>query len=230
MNRHPTQPTACGLAPSAPPSRYANPFATCWTRPGALAYRFAAGQSAERLVARLAALNWQGAIIGPHGSGKSTLLEALKPALRAAGCKPRSITLRARRADVFNHWYQTTKLLRMAHSPKRLVLIVDGYEQLGWFARLRLLRHCRRRNLGLLVTSHSLPAGLPLLVQLEPDRQLVEQLVAELAGRVSTPVTKADVAASHACFGSNVREILFDLYDRHERLRRGGCSDGFGRP
>jgi hypothetical protein len=37
---------------------------------------------------------------------------------------------------------------------------------------------------------------------------------------VSTPITDSDVAASHACHGSNVRELLFDLYDRHEQLRR----------
>jgi hypothetical protein len=37
---------------------------------------------------------------------------------------------------------------------------------------------------------------------------------------VSTTITRADIAASHACHGSNVREILFDLYDRHEAGRR----------
>jgi hypothetical protein len=44
--------------------------------------------------------------------------------------------------------------------------------------------------------------------------------VADLCTEVSTPVTQNDVAASHACHGSNVREIFFELYDRHERGRR----------
>src|SRR5688572_16831093 len=73
-------------APSPePPSRRDNPFATCWTTPGALAFRFDDRQDAERLVGKLASHNWWGAIEGPHGSGKSTLLESLKPALAAAG-------------------------------------------------------------------------------------------------------------------------------------------------
>jgi hypothetical protein len=55
---------------------------------------------------------------------------------------------------------------------------------------------------------------------LAPDRALVERLVADLAARVSTPVTAADIAASCASHGDNVREIFFALYDRHERLRR----------
>src|SRR3989304_6033095 len=88
-----------------PPSRRANPFATCWTRPGAMAYRFPDGETAEQLVSQLAAANWRGEIVGPHGSGKSTLLESLKPHLVAAGRSVSAITLRdgQRRlpADVF---------------------------------------------------------------------------------------------------------------------------------
>jgi len=37
---------------------------------------------------------------------------------------------------------------------------------------------------------------------------------------VSAEITAEDVAASHACHGSNVREIFFELYRRHERRRR----------
>jgi hypothetical protein len=37
---------------------------------------------------------------------------------------------------------------------------------------------------------------------------------------VPSPVALADVAAGYACHGSNIREILFDLYARHERYRR----------
>ena len=76
------------------PSRHDNPFATCWTRPGALSFRFAEGHSAEQLVAKLAAQDWQGAIVGPHGSGKSTLLETLVPRLHAAGLRLHAVTLR----------------------------------------------------------------------------------------------------------------------------------------
>src|SRR6185436_15899767 len=93
--------------PDAPPSRHANPFATCWTRPGAIPFKFRDGQSADNLVAKLAAQKWYGAIIGPHGCGKSTLLETLKPALVAAGRTIYSISLHDRQpwlpADWLNH-------------------------------------------------------------------------------------------------------------------------------
>jgi energy-coupling factor transporter ATP-binding protein EcfA2 len=61
----------------------ANPFATCWTRPGAIEYLFPEGQSAANLVERLEGQNWQGQIVGPHGSGKTTLLDSLLSLLKA---------------------------------------------------------------------------------------------------------------------------------------------------
>ena len=62
-----------------------NPFATRFTRPGALGYLFPPGESAESLVDHLRQNGWRGEIIGPHGSGKSTLLAALLPRLAEAG-------------------------------------------------------------------------------------------------------------------------------------------------
>ena len=70
-----------------------------------------------------------------------------------------------------------------------------------------------------MVTSH-FPTGLPTLIELAPDEKLVQQIVAELSAATLTPITPADASASHARRGGNVREILFDLYDRHERLSR----------
>jgi hypothetical protein len=194
------------------PSRYDNPFATCWTRPGAIAYRFVGGQNAELLIGQLRALGWRGAIIGPHGSGKSTLLETLKPALRDAGRRVHTVALRYGQRSL------PRDFLASIGAASDSLVIVDGYEQLSWVEKWRLGRRCRRANAGLLVTSHS-PTRLPTLIRLAPDLPLVEQLVADLAARVSTPVTREDIAASLACHGSNVREVFFDLYDLHERSR-----------
>jgi hypothetical protein len=212
MRCHSPQAIGGGFANAAAPSRHSNPFATCWTRPGAIAFHFDAGQSAEQLIAKLADQQWRGAIVGPHGSGKSTLLETLKPALCAAGFHVNSITLQNGERHLSADF-----LSRVNHRPK--LFIIDGYEQLGWYDRAKLKRICGRAGHGLLVTSHS-QTSLPTLIHLAPNERLVQQLVAQLSAQVSTPVTVADVAASLACHGSNVREILFDLYDRHERLRR----------
>jgi hypothetical protein len=198
------------------PSRHNNPFATCWTRPGALVFRFPPGESIEQLVAKLKARNWRGAIVGPHGSGKSTLLESLKPALAATRRQVHAASLHdGQRRLPEDIWC----FLREISPPFSHVLIVDGYEQLGFIERLRLSWQCGLAEVGLLITSHA-PTRIPILVELDPSLQLIEQLVAELTAKVSSDITRADVAASHACHGSNVREILFDLYDRHETRRR----------
>jgi hypothetical protein len=202
----------------SPPSRRTNPFATCWTRPGAIAFQFSAGESAEQLVAKLAAANWRGEIVGPHGSGKSTLLETLKPHLAAAGRSVSAITLRDGRRRLpaeFVRKSPATAGLRFASS--RPLVIIDGYEQLAWPSRLLLRWRCRRASAGLVVTSHT-PTGLPLLYRTQPSLLLAEQLVSILTAHNPSPLAAADIAASHACHGSNLRELLFALYARHEAL------------
>jgi hypothetical protein len=201
---------------AATPSRYDNPFATCWTRPGAIPFQFANGDSAQRVVDRLAAQHWWGSIVGPHGSGKSTLLDTLKPMLLAAGKRPHSIALQngQRRLPC-----EFLTAIRERGGDCGTIVIVDGYEQLAWFERWRLTHRCRRTNCGLLITSHKL-TRITLFIRLTPDECLVQRLVGELCRKMSTRITPEDVTASHACHGSNVREILFDLYDRHEALRR----------
>jgi hypothetical protein len=196
-----------------PPSRRDNPFATCWTRPGRIAFRFVDGESSERLVTKLATQNWCAAIIGPHGSGKSALLETLRPALIAAGKEVHLISLHDRQRRL------PADFIPAENSASNLVLVVDGYEQLSLLERWRLSRICRRNSRGLLVTAHS-PTRYPTLIRTSPNLAIIEQLTADLCREVSTSVTPNDVAASHAIHGSNVREIFFDLYDRHEQRRR----------
>lgn len=196
-----------------PPSRTSNPFATCWTRPGALPFCFAGEHSPASTIAKLAAANWRGAIVGPHGSGKSTLLATLQPALIAARRQVHFIALHdSQRRLPLDFWPQLPQ-------PNAALLIIDGYDQLSFLARWRLDRYCRRAKCGLLVTSHAkLP--MPTLVRTYPDCALVQQLVAQLCQRVPSSISRQDITASHARHGSNVREIFFDLYDRHEQLRR----------
>ncbi|MGE3240929.1 MAG: hypothetical protein AB7G28_22985 [Pirellulales bacterium] len=196
---------------SSLPSRYSNPFATCWTRPGALPFQFAAGESAEQLVARFAAVGGRGEIVGPHGSGKSTLLEALKPQLAAAGWSVAAVTLRDGERRL------PRGFLRQALAAPRPLVIVDGYEQLSHVNRIALRLRCRLSAAALLVTSHA-SAGWPLIYRTHPTRELAEQLVSSLTARNSSPISLRDIAASHASCGSNLRAMLFALYERHEAL------------
>src|SRR5687767_3485333 len=99
-----------------------NPFATRFTRPGALEFLFAGDESIGGLVSKLSANCWRGQIIGPHGSGKSTLLAALLPALETAG--RRVIQLDARGPFALP-----------AALDSATIVVVDGYEQLSWWSR-----------------------------------------------------------------------------------------------
>jgi len=221
------------------PSRHSNPFATCWTRPGAIQYVFPPEQCAEQMVQSLADQDWRGEIVGPHGSGKSTLLATLLPHLNAAGRDVRLISLHDRQRRLPRGWINRALVGGVSDTDTglgsqavigvrdashrngacRTILIIDGYEQLSRWRRWSVRFRCRRAGAGLLVTSHA-HIGLPTLFCTSPDLSLVERLVEILAQRGSSTVRENDIVASHACHGSNVREILFDLYDLHERRMR----------
>jgi hypothetical protein len=190
-----------------------NPFATRFTRPGALAYRFAEGQDAERLVDALASQGWWGQIVGPHGSGKSTLLHTL-----AVGVAQRG------RKIVWLTQTQGQRRLAVSHEDaaawdSATLVMIDGYEQLGWLTRRWLKGVCRRQGAGLLVTAHE-DVGLPPLATTAPDLATLQVLVAELLpGQDTGLVGPEDVSECYQAHAGNARETLFALYDLYERRR-----------
>jgi hypothetical protein len=190
-----------------------NPFSTRHTRPGAIPFRFADGESPDAMVEKLRGNGWLGQILGPHGSGKSTLVAALLPALEAAGKSPLLIELHdgQRRLPV--------RLRSLAQRPETIV-IVDGYEQLARWNRYRLKAFCRRRALGLLVTSHD-SVGLPDLYRTTTSPELAERLVHTLLDGRSFPLSSEDLGTRLAAHGGDLRELLFELYDLYEARREG---------
>ena len=191
-----------------------NPFATRFTRPGELDFLFPTGETAATLVDRLAAQAWRGQIVGPHGTGKSTLLHTLAHELRRRGREiawftlhggQRGLDITAAQAAAWNDATQ---------------VIVDGYEQLSWWSRAWLKRTTRRQGAGLLATTH-LDAGLPTLFVMQGDEALAQQIVGQLlADRKLLHVTADDVSRCYRQHAGNVREMLFALYDLHERRSR----------
>jgi hypothetical protein len=103
-------------------------------------------------------------------------------------------------------------------------VIVDGYEQLGKWARLRLKWFCRRRGVGLLVTAHE-SVGLPTLYQTSTSVALAEAVAGRLLRGDWSRVSRDDVSQRYAACQGNLRDMLFDLYDLYER-RRGAESEG----
>jgi hypothetical protein len=189
-----------------------NPFATRRVRPGAIPYLFPAGEDAAGVVERLRANGWRGQIVGPHGSGKSTLLAALLPELRRVGRVPLLVALhdgQCRLPPGVND--QLEALPRGA-----AIAIIDGYEQLSLWSRFWLEWCCRRRGAGLLVTAHQ-PVGLPALVQTAVTPETAWRVVEHLLPGPHRSITAADVTARLGAWAGNLREVLFELYDRHER-------------
>jgi energy-coupling factor transporter ATP-binding protein EcfA2 len=156
-----------------------------------------------------------GAIVGPHGAGKSTLVAALQ------------------QAWAFEHGYQVVKLT--LHNGQRTLpsgfwsqefreqqlVIVDGYEQLGWFARWRLNRLRRRTGCGLLVTTHA-ECRLPTLHCVEPSLETLLVVERHLLASWHDSAYTEGFIARHALrawqeTGANARETLFRLYDCWEQ-------------
>ncbi|MGW8256414.1 MAG: hypothetical protein ACWGMZ_02900 [Thermoguttaceae bacterium] len=186
-----------------------NPFCSRRIRPGALPYCFLPGDDVEKIIDLLRKNNWRGAIVGPHGSGKSTLLAAILPALEKIGCRAVLFQLHDGQRNMPPDWRGCCKL---SPSTAPVIIAVDGYEQLGFWSRIRVKWTVQRRRLGLLVTSH-VWAGLPVIyhppVSLEMTGKIVEQLLED--GQISVPQRiLAELFAKHQ---GNVREVLFDLYD-----------------
>lgn len=196
----------------------ANPFATRFTRPGAIGYLYPPGQSAQSLLEILQQNNWWGEIIGPHGSGKSSLLAELLPRIRETGRKVVQFGL-----HLGDRTLPVSKLDVRAWNAQTQV-VVDGYEQLSWWSKRRLQAWVKSRGAGLLITAHE-PMGLPPLFTTQPTLALARQIVAQLLGDAPNQVlTEDDIAAAFAAHGANLREMLFSLYDVYQRRQADGAS------
>jgi hypothetical protein len=205
-----------------------NPFATRFIRPGALAYLFPPGESAQSLVDGLRANQWRGQIIGPHGSGKSTLLAALVPALQAWGrtvihCRlsnvespMSSLDTGARTFDLRPSTFDISAIPLKATSQ----LIIDGFEQLSWLLQRRVKNVCAKQQTGLLITTHR-DLGLPTIYRTEPTLELARAVVARLLPTENASITADDIAAAYRSTNGNIRETLFALFDiYHQRNSR----------
>jgi hypothetical protein len=189
-----------------------NPFSATRFAPDRGDFLFPAGQSAAGLLERLCTAGWRGQIVGPHGSGKSTLLAALLAAAGLSGRRSLAVALRDGQRRL------PREFLTAARSGPIDLLAVDGYEQLGRWHRFLLGRLCRRRRLGLVVTSHR-PLGLPELFRTAVDPALAWHVVQRLQAGFPPLVTFADVTDRLAEHGGDLRETLFDLYDLFARRR-----------
>lgn len=209
----PDQPTHCTGA-----RRGVNPFATRYTRPGAIPPLDGRGRPLDvaALAATLVRLR-AAALQGPHGHGKSTLLAAIATVLRRSGMPVSVVRIRG--------WPDVVAVAgTLATTPRQTAVFVDGWERLGPLrCPLQLLARLRRGTL--LVTTHA-PCGLPVLRRCETSPDLLRAIVARLPDHRGL-VDDGDVADAFHAHGGDVREALYDLYDRIEcRWRAGAAPSG----
>lgn len=179
-----------------------NPFCSRFIRAGSIPFFFPRDETMETTRQRLIASKWRGQVVGPHGSGKTTLLRSLAHHWRAWGRDPLHITLREgqRKLPPLRHsWGPSTQL------------VIDGFEQLGWFRRWVVIWRCRRADCGLLVSTHRtlLP---PTILETHTSIGLAHRIVDYLVDPERRP-SHADVERTYSEMHGNLRETLFSLYD-----------------
>ncbi len=176
-----------------------NPFTA--QRVLGIRYRLA-GTTWEELTARLEALRFRAALVGPHGHGKTTLLEDLGERLAARGLRVRTVTLHEG-----DHRLGAAQRKMLFHNLAPAdVLLLDGAEQLGRLPWLELRTRTRAAG-GLVITSHR-PGLLPTLHHCRTTPGLLAEIVRDLGGDDGAA---GELFERHA---GNVRDALRAMYDR----------------
>jgi hypothetical protein len=165
----------------------------------------------DTLIARLAALGYRAAIVGPHGAGKTTLLEDLGRALEGRGFQVTSVRLCTDDRGLPDTWPA-----RASRLGPRDIVCLDGAEQLSairwlWF------RWRARRAAGLIVTSHA-RGRLPLLIECTTSADLLERIVRRLSPAPAAGAPPASVLFQR--HRGNLRDALRELYDFHAAAHR----------
>lgn len=211
-----------------------NPFATCQTRPGQLRFVFRSGECCETLWARFQKAGRRGQIIGPHGTGKSTLVLEFTRFLGERGIATHVFRGRpGSQHELMAAWRQGS--IRPGD-----VVAIDGYDQLPISARLLRRFLLAYRCVGLVVTTHR-EATLPVLYRTQVDlgtaRMVLRQVWTAARSRTQAGARPDTANASEGEIAlpcsddqlnrlldrhrGNLREALFELYDRYQ-----GVADG----
>lgn len=207
-------------------ARTSNPFRASRVRPGGVPFLFPPEvppgdnfrpHDLTDVLEVLRRHDWWGAIVGPHGAGKSSLVAALRPAVEAAGWKTVLIELHDGQRKF--PWEQLGSVqLSNAQPNERLLVIVDGYEQLTYWHALRLRRHCQSQQHGLLVTTHQPSRRIPLVATLHVDDATLRLVLAEYL-RAEPELLPASLELARKLLPQhhgNLRDVLFELYDAYE--------------
>ena len=216
---HTTNTTSNGVMPCRDvfdSRHFANPFSTRFTRPGKIEPRDCSGQPLAilQLLKQLHDCGGTAAIQGPHGSGKTTLLVHIAGELQQRGGLAASLRLRS--------WRDAPAVFfAIARSRPGSTVCLDSWEKIGCIAGWLVRMAARIFQCGLLVTSHR-RTGLPVLVESATTRELLASIVCQLPDHSrwsSSLIKESDIEEAFSKCGGNVRESLYELYDRFEHRR-----------
>lgn len=170
----------------------------------------------------------RGQIAGVHGCGKSTLLSSLVRVFLENGATIAFFELHNGARVLPNGADAEIETIGKAGGDKALksecgllpLVVVDGYEQLGFASRTRLDRLCRKFGCGLLITTHTRKWGIPVLIKPHPSRETLGKIVDYLLDESLTLPSDTFIRKLYAKKRENFRDILFGLYDWFE-MRKG---------
>ena len=191
-----------------------NPFSACFVRPGAIPWVAVAGAPTMTELAQRIEGPHVFQIVGAHGSGKTTLLRHLAGVLESSG-----------RAPCFVRPTKGDSLLSLAQGCR--VALVDEIESLSPSVRFALRLGCRARRIPLVVACH-VDMGHRCLARTVVSPEVARQVVALLAGAAFTG--RSDVEARVESPGTDLRELLFGLYDIYETSAKSAPSRARGSP
>ena len=191
-----------------------NPFSTRFIQPGAISYECFDGTVTELAERFLKLQSKRGSIIGPHGSGKSTLVASLESRFEAYLPDSKIHPLR------FSTDSSASQSLNSSVDWAPFsIAILDGYEQLKFWSRLRIHWIARARSISILATAHRPIRGFETIWETSVNESTSKWVVEQLLQQAGVPdcanqLLQSDAwSRSRAKHGQNLRESLFDMYD-----------------
>ena len=185
-----------------------NPFSTRFLINGAIPFLFESGDGSQLLV-DFENYRFYAQIVGPHGTGKTTLLNSFVPELEKQGFNVVSTSLHDKQRCLPKSFCSEIKNSKT----KWTILVIDGYEQLGLFARLTVMYYRLRFGFGVLLTTHSPIRGVPVLYRTRATFATLKRL---LAGNIEAEIPDEKLESIFNNHSGNLRLVFLDLYDFYE--------------